>query len=246
MKLDGSTAILMASFGTTHPDALERCIAGTERSVAARFPGYPVYRAFTSSMVIRRLKQRHGIAVDTVGEALERMKADGVRRVAVQPTLLLGGIEYERLLRVVQGCTGLCAATGKPLVAGQEDCEALASAIMAEHPLVQDEALLLMGHGTEHAANHVYHALQGEPSFMDAVARLTASASTRARLLPLMFVAGEHAKSDMAGEQEGSFLTCARAAGIAAHPALHGLGESEAIRALYVRRVEAALREVER
>lgn len=262
MKLDGSTAILMASFGTTHPDALERCIAGTERSVAARFPGYPVYRAFTSSIVIRRLKQRHGIAVDTVGEALERMKADGVRRVAVQPTLLLGGIEYERLLRVVQGCTGLCAATGKPLVAGQEDCEALASAIMAEHPLVQDEALLLMGHGTEHAANHVYHALQeafdkngyrgfigtveGEPSFMDAVARLTASASTRARLLPLMFVAGEHAKSDMAGEQEGSFLTCARAAGIAAHPALHGLGESEAIRALYVRRVEAALREVER
>ena len=182
--------------------------------------------------------------------------------MAVQPTLLLGGIEYERLLRGVQGCTGLCAATGKPLVAGQEDCEALASAIMAEHPLVQDEALLLMGHGTEHAANHVYHALQeafdkngyrgfigtveGEPSFMDAVARLTASASTRARLLPLMFVAGEHAKSDMAGEQEGSFLTCARAAGIAAHPALHGLGESEAIRALYVRRVEAALREVER
>ena len=38
MKTDGSTAILMASFGTTHPDALERCIAGTERSVAARFP----------------------------------------------------------------------------------------------------------------------------------------------------------------------------------------------------------------
>ena len=81
---------------------------------------------------------------------------------------------------------------------------------------------------------------------MDAVARLTASASVRARLLPLMFVAGEHAKNDMAGEQEGSFLACARAAGIAAHPVLRGLGESEAIRALYVRRVEAALREVER
>ena len=90
MKTDGSTAILMASFGTTHPDALERCIAGTERSVAARFPGYPVYRAFTSSMVIRRLKQRHGIAVDTVGEALERMKADGVRRVAVPPSNKVG------------------------------------------------------------------------------------------------------------------------------------------------------------
>ena len=49
MKLDGSTAILMASFGTTHPDALERCIAGTERSVAARFPGYPVYRALPAA-----------------------------------------------------------------------------------------------------------------------------------------------------------------------------------------------------
>lgn len=262
MNCNDRTAILVASFGTTHLDALARCIAATEHAIAARFPEHPVYRAFTSGMVIRRLKERHGIAVDTVAEALARMEADGFRRAAVQPTLLLGGIEYEQLAHAAQGRPGLRTAVGRPLLADAADCAAIASILMAENPLRAGDALLLMGHGTEHTANDIYRILQetfdqkgyraflgtveGTPSFADAVSRLSASGATRAKLLPLLFVAGDHAKNDMAGGQEGSFLQRALAAGVQAEPILRGLGESEAVQALYAERAAAALREVMR
>ena len=64
-----------------------------EREAAEKFPRAGVYRAFTSSVIIRKLKRTAGLAVDTVGEALERMAADGVEEVIVQPTHIINGIE---------------------------------------------------------------------------------------------------------------------------------------------------------
>jgi sirohydrochlorin cobaltochelatase len=260
MKNNKRAAILVVSFGTTHLDTLERCIAATENAIAAHFPQHPVYRAFTSRTVIRRLKERQGICVDTVSEALARIAADGFNCVAVQPTLILAGIEYEGLLRTLNKEPGLRIAVGKPLVANAKGCEAMASLIMEENPLAQDEALLLMGHGTEHEANEVYHAIQeffdakgyrgfigtveGTPSFADATVRLKDSGAAHAKLLPLMFVAGDHAKNDMAGEQEGSLLMHARTTGVLAEPILRGLGESEKVREFYVQRTQEALEEV--
>ncbi len=97
--MEKNTAILAVSFGTTHMDTLERCIAATERAVAEGFRGYPVYRAFLSAMVMGRLKEQHGLQVDNVGEALARIEGDGYGQVAIQPTLLLRGYEYELLAK---------------------------------------------------------------------------------------------------------------------------------------------------
>lgn len=260
MKNDIPAAILVVSFGTTHPDTLERCIAATEQAIAARFPEHPVYRAFTSGMVIRCLKEKRGIAVDTVKEALARIAEDGFTRVAVQPTLILSGIEYEKIQRNLADTPNMRVALGRPLIGETEDCAEIAAVLMQENPLAPDEALMLMGHGTEHAANDVYHAMQAEfdregyrafigtvegtPSFADSVARLTASGASRARLLPLMFVAGDHAKNDMAGAGEDSLISLVNRAGIEAEPVLRGLGESKTIQSLYAARVEETLREV--
>ena len=248
MKNDIPAAILVVSFGTTHPDTLERCIAATEQAIAARFPEHPVYRAFTSGMVIRRLKEKRRIA------------EDGFTRVAVQPTLILSGIEYEKIQRNLADTPNMRVALGRPLIGKTEDCAEIAAVLMQENPLAPDEALMLMGHGTEHAANDVYHAMQAEfdregyrafigtvegtPSFADSVARLTASGASRARLLPLMFVAGDHAKNDMAGAGEDSLISLVNRAGIGAEPVLRGLGESKTIQSLYAARVEEALGEV--
>lgn len=257
---DKPVAILMVSFGTTHPVTLERCIAATERTVAGRFPGCPVYRAFTSSVVIRRLKEKRGIQVDTVKEALERIERDGLTSVAVQPTLLLSGIEYEKMQKALAAHPSLRVAVGRPLLGDASDCAALSGILMEENPLAADEALVLMGHGTEHEANAVYAAMQAEfdshgyravigtvegtPSFADAVAGVKASGASRAKLLPLLFVAGDHAKNDMAGEEEDSLLSLVKQAGIKAEPIIRGLGESLAVQALYAARAEAAVREV--
>lgn len=81
----------------------------------------------------------------------------------------------------------------------------------------------------------------GASSFSDAVEGLVRQGARRAKLLPLMLVAGDHAKKDMAGG-EGSLLAAVRDAGVLPEPVFRGLGESGRVRALYVERVREALR----
>ncbi len=255
--MNRSTAVIVASFGTTHQDALEKCIASTEREIASHFTDYPVYRAFTSRIVIRRLKERYGMEVDDLARALERVRNDGFKSAVIQPTLVLGGIEYDLICRTVQDFQGLKTSVGRPLIAGMGDCETAAGIIMRGNRLKEPETLVLMGHGTEHAANAIYGQMQnifdragyrayiatveGEPSFEDAVAMLIAGGARKARLLPLMFVAGDHAKNDMAGPDDDSLRSLVEKAGIEAEPVIRGLGEDPEIRRIYVERAEEAL-----
>lgn len=252
---DKETAILVVSFGTTHLDTLERSIAATEEAIGKSFPEYTVYRAFLSSIVMRRLEEKHGIHVNNVEQALEKIEQDGYKKVIVQPTLILGGIEYDLLASKVQQATKLSIAMGTPLMADREDCETIADVIMEENPLKEQEALVLMGHGTEHTANDMYDMLQqifeareyrcfigtveGTPTFEDAVERLKQGKVSHAKLLPLMFVAGDHAVNDMAGDED-SLKTLVQEAGIEASPILRGLGESRRVQELYVMRVRKA------
>lgn len=260
MEINKKCAILAVSFGTTHLDTLESCIFATEKRLRENFKEYPFYRAFLSPKIIRRLKENHGIQVDHVGEALKKIEADGFKQVVIQPTLLLRGIEYDVLAEQCE-LTQLKTVIGRPLLENRKDCEILAELIMKENPLMEREALVLMGHGTEHDANQIYHVMQeifdtkeypcflgtveGTPSFEDAVRRLADSNAVYAKVRPLMLVAGDHARNDMAGN-ENSLLSMICKAGISADPIFCGLGESAGVQMIYVERLRSALEEMER
>lgn len=79
------TAVLAVSFGTTHLDALRADIVPVEEALADAFPGCPVYRAFTSGVVRRRLRERQNMHVDSVEEALARIRSDGMGRWSSSP-----------------------------------------------------------------------------------------------------------------------------------------------------------------
>lgn len=64
------TAILVISFGTSHRDTLEKTIGAVEKKLKYEFKT-DVFRAFTSGMIIKKLRERDGIEIDTVDEALE-------------------------------------------------------------------------------------------------------------------------------------------------------------------------------
>lgn len=49
--------ILVVSFGTSHLDTMEKTIQAMEEGIAEAFPEYKVYRAFTSRMILRKLKK---------------------------------------------------------------------------------------------------------------------------------------------------------------------------------------------
>ena len=88
-------ALLTVSFGTSHLDTLDKTIAAIERDVAAAMPGREARRAFTSGMIIKKLRERDGIVIPNVSEALASLAGEGFGDVVIQTmavSALSGGI----------------------------------------------------------------------------------------------------------------------------------------------------------
>ncbi len=62
-------AVLAVSFGTSHLDTLKKNICAVERVIADALPGYDLRRAFTSGVIVKKLKTM-GMEIDTVPEAM--------------------------------------------------------------------------------------------------------------------------------------------------------------------------------
>ena len=250
-------ALLAVSFGTSVP-AAEAAIANIEAALAAAFPEREVRRAFTSRIICRKLA-REGRPVSSPEEALEALAAAGVRDVLIQPTHLTPGDEYDKLCRIAEPYRDRFAAfrVARPLIAGPEDLLAVAEAVLAHYPLPAGEALVLMGHGSEHIANMIYPALQtafrakgadnvfvgtveGWPELDDCLAALRAGTWKRVTLAPLMLVAGDHAMNDMAGDEPDSWKNRLTAAGCDVRCCLEGVGMWDEVCALACAHARAA------
>ena len=128
-------AVLAVSFGTSHRDTLEKNIAAIEAELAAAFPERAVRRAFTSGMILRKLAGE-GTHIDNVPQALERLLAGGCTDVVVQPTHVMNGEEYHKLLTQAEPYRARFArmAFGRPLLTAAEDYAALGRALMEALP----------------------------------------------------------------------------------------------------------------
>ena len=89
------------------------------------------------------------------------MREDGIEDVLIQPTHIIHGFEYEKMMEQIEPYrTGFqTVRIGEPLLATMEDYEEAVRQIMEEAGLEQEETLVLMGHGTEHHTNAAYPAL---------------------------------------------------------------------------------------
>lgn len=252
-------AILAVSFGTSYPDTLRKTIAATEQALAEAFPGWEVRRAFTSGMIIRKLKERDGVEIENVSQAMDRLEQEGYTHVAVQSTHVMHGEEYEKMLSQLEPYRlRMQISVGMPLLHSEGDYTSVAQALLNWlPPLDADEALVLMGHGTTHFANSAYaqmeHMLQGlcdrvylatvegYPA-LDSVQRQLAKRPEIRRLMlaPFMLVAGDHAQNDMSGDED-SWAEQLKNAGYPVRCILKGLGECPAIRALFVEHCHQAV-----
>ena len=218
-------AVLVVSFGTTHLDTLEKTIQAIEWDIAGRMPGRVQRRAFTSGMILRRLADREGLCIDDVPRALERLAAEGFADVVLQPTHIMNGDEFDKLCAQAEPFRAKFArmAFGRPLLTTLEDYRDLAAALTKILPQAEaDTAHVFMGHGTEHYANAAYCQLEymlhdggrtdavlgtveGYPGLEEVFRRLGERETVRKVVLhPLMVVAGDHAKNDLAGDEPES------------------------------------------
>ena len=256
------TAILVVSFGTSYNDSREATIGAIEKAIQKEFPDYPVRRAFTSQIIIDKLKERDNLDIDNVTEALERAVADGIKTLIVQPTHLMNGYEYTDLADELKEYEGKFEkiALGAPLLTSDQDYQDVAKAITSETAQYQDggAAICYMGHGTEADSNSVYSNMQtvltnggypnyyigtveATPTLEDVIGMVKEGGYTKVVLAPLMVVAGDHANNDMAGDEEDSWKSQFEAAGFQVECLLQGLGENAAIQQIYVQHTKAAV-----
>lgn len=250
-------AILVASFGTTHPEALRAGIEACENAVRAAYPDRDVRRAFTSVGVVEKLKRRDGVFTDYPFEALRKLGEEGFRDVVVLPLVVIPGEEFhEKIIKKIPPLAGLFdrLVTASPLLSSLEDYRQVITAVKPYIPA--EGGLLLMGHGSDHGANAAYGCLQtlaedeglpvyvgtveGYPELRHAVRRLKRDGVKKVTLMPLMIVAGDHAKNDMAGEEEDSWKNILLREGFDVNVVLRGLGEIQEIREIFLRHLAEA------
>lgn len=252
-------AILAVSFGTSHEDTRKVTIDAIEDSMRQAFPEYPVYRAWTSKMIIRKLKNRDNIIVPTVKEAMEQMAADGITDVLVQPTHVINGIENDRMKEDALSFQDSfhSISFGDPMLTTEDDSHKVIAAIAREFShITKDQALVFMGHGTTHFANSIYAALdytfkdkgyhnfflgtvEAYPSMESLKKMVKAYQPKEVVLAPFMIVAGDHAKNDMAGDDPESWYSQFKNEGYEVKTVLKGLGEYEGIRGLFIDHIRA-------
>lgn len=243
-------ALLLVSFGTSVPHARES-IDAVEQAMCRTAPDWDFCRAFTSPTIRRILKQR-GETVLSLEEALDGLASRGYQTVAVQPTHLLCGIEYDKICRTAAEKRELFNSllVGEPLLSDTASLRYIAHLLSDRYPAEHHRAVVFMGHGTAHFSNMVYPALQtafsligrpdmlvgtveGWPELTDIRKRLCERDVHSVTLVPLMLVAGDHAVNDMAGDQPDSWKSRLEQDGIAVHCVRSGLGTLPGIQSLY-------------
>lgn len=263
----GENELMVVSFGTSYNDSRRLTIGAIEDAIEKAFPDYSVRRGFTSQIIIDHVKSRDNIAIDNVGEALDRAAKNGVKNLVIQPTHLMNGLEYTDLVNEVAEYSDAFdkVAVGQPLLTTDDDFKAVIKAITEATAQYDDgeTAICFMGHGTEAESNQVYAKMQGmltaagymnyyvgtveaTPSLDDVLALVQAGSYKKVVLEPLMIVAGDHANNDMAGDEEGSWRTAFEGAGYEVTCLVRGLGEMEGIRQLFVEHAKEAVDSLEK
>lgn len=258
----GEKELLVVSFGTSYNDNRRQTIGAIEAAMETAFPDYSVRRAFTSQIILDKVRDRDGVAMDNVQQALDRAVDNGVQTLIIQPTHLMNGLEYNELVDTAAQYADAFQhlAIGQPLLTDQADFDAVAAAITQATAQYDDgkTAICFMGHGTEADSNTVYTTMQdlltqkghanyyigtveAEPSLDTVLSAVQKGSYERVVLLPLMIVAGDHANNDMAGDEADSWKSTFTAAGYEVECLLTGLGELEAIQQLFVDHAQQAM-----
>lgn len=258
--------ILVVSFGTSYNDSRNITIGGIENSVREAYPDYEVRRAFTSQIIIDKLKKRDGLEINNVKQALDEAVNDGVTELVVQPTHLMDGIEYNDLKKEVDKYKKKFkkVSLGEPLLTDDEDYEKVVKAITARTASYDDgqTAICFMGHGTDAESNKDYAKLQevvtkdgfenyyigtveATPSVDDLIKAVNEKGKyKKVVLMPLMVVAGDHANNDMAGDDEDSWKSKFEAAGYDVTCILEGLGQNYDVEQIYVQHTKDAIKKL--
>lgn len=258
-------AILVVAFGTTVDSARKDNIESVVERMQDAYPDYHVKLAFSSRIIVKRLRDR-GIFYQTEQGAMEDLIKEGYTTIYVQPLHITGGEEYDKLKFNIMAYADQVEVLriGRPLLfyLGQEnhpnDYQVFINAFIKHVDIPEGDGLLLVGHGGISSGNSSYGMLQYElirhglyqvhvatlecaPYLEDAALPwewLDGKKPKHIHIHPLFLVLGDHALNDLFGEQEDSVVNILEDAGYATKSIAKGLGAYREIQDIYVQHVQ--------
>lgn len=254
-------AVLVVSFGTSHEETRKITIDATEAYFEEQFSDYDVFRAFTSPTIIRVLNNRDNIQVNNVIEALDFIKSLKYEKVIVQSLHVINGYEYDDMYEIVHSFKDNFEelSIGAPLLTSDDDFRKTIDALSTQFAEKEnDEAVIFVGHGTHHKSNSVYQKLEetfklsnyknifvgtidGDSTFENTLEKLRINKIKKVILMPMLIVAGDHAKNDIAGDNDDSWKSKLTKEGFDVRLYLHGIGENVAIRDIFISHAKDAI-----
>jgi sirohydrochlorin cobaltochelatase len=188
------------------------------------------------------------------GEGLQSQGAEPGFELLEIGLPLLSSLEDCRKVSRVLPCLWNGSGCGKGDDAGEGMLQGLRS-LPDRDP--ENEAVLLVGHGTGHPADSLYSlmarvlekdhrnvflgTLEGFPGLFEMMAELKGSRVKKVRLLPFLLVAGGHAENDIAGAAPESWKSMLEREGFEVAVDLCGLGEMEGIVSIFLEHTRSAL-----
>lgn len=223
-KENERVALLMVHFGTTYDNTRALTIDAINSKVKQIFKNADVFEAYTSRIVIKRLKER-GIIKQTPIEVLLRLKSEGYTRVIVQGTHIINGIEHELLQKEVEQVRPFFddIRLGNPLLNNLTDSKRIIDILTQRHTANEKkrEHVVFVGHGTTSPSTAIYSqidymlkangytnyhvgTIEGYPTYDTVLKQLKESKAKSVLLIPFMFVAGDHATNDISVDWKNS------------------------------------------
>lgn len=250
-----SIPIVLAAFGTT--TRAMKTYSFIDAVCRERFPGHAIHWAFSSRIVRDRSNKVNHTDMRRPEQVLTTLGRQGHEWAVVQSLHLTCGHEFYRLIDDVKGC-GLRTAIGLPLLNAPEDYEEIVRTLIHDYPKEKDEALVLVGHGTDHHSWCCYTTLDhmfgkngrsgvyvgvvecGYPPMESVVADVVAAGFRKVRLVPFLLVAGMHFEEDLSGDKD-SWRRAFEEVGVEVSLEPNGLGFNAGVVDIFCRHIEEAL-----
>lgn len=246
MRTNDKAAVVAVHFGTTSDAARILSIERFNTRIKETFPLYDFREAWTSQKIIDKIKDKE-IIKQTPRQILEQLKLDGFTHILIQPSFVIEGVEMDYLKYIVNlfQHNFKSIRLSQPLLANPADYEKV---VEVERTVYKDKKSMnvLVCHGSMGSKNTQYTMLdyvirdeglnnwtvatiEGYPSFEHMLRVLKASGIKKVNLIPFLFLAGEYAEQEISVKWRKAL----ESEGYKVKVMTHGLGESDAINAIY-------------
>ncbi len=246
--------IVITAFGTTS-SALETYSFMNER-ISERFFDHEIIWSYSSRMVKDWIKKRRNIELKHPHQILAELEEKGHQWAVVQSLHLLAGHEFYRLVEEVNQ-SPVRTSVGLPLLTSPGDYRAVVKILGTRFSDHEKEAMVLVGHGTDHPIWSSYVAIyqmfrerfgpkifmgvvEGYPARKKIVTDVEKSGFRKIRLIPFMLVAGTHFYEDLAGDKD-SWKTAFEEKGISVSVETKGLGFNQGLVDIFCKHIQDAI-----